>query len=98
MLKNHNGFTLIESIIGLYVCIIFCLFILPLAVTIMIKAEEAEERYRMYGIAYDQVKVFYAKETIEHDIQKDGGRYSVELSENRLCVSNAESDRVCVEP
>ncbi|TFD97530.1 competence type IV pilus minor pilin ComGE [Jeotgalibacillus salarius] len=97
MWKNHKGFTLVESILSLGICITFCLLILPLIVTIVVKADEAEERSIMYGIAYEQMKIYQVKGTVESSVVKEGGEYLIEFRPDTMCVSNEDSVRVCVQ-
>ncbi len=96
MWKNHKGFTMIESILSLGICMSFCLFIIPVIVTLTIKAEQSEEQYRMYEVAYEQIKLLESNYPVQVYSLKDGREYLIELTSGALCVQNAEEKEVCI--
>lgn len=96
MWKNHNGFTMIESILSLSICISFCLFIIPVIVLLTVKADQAEERYRMYEVAYEQVKLMQSNHHVQTHAYKDGREYVIELNTTELCIQNQEEKQVCI--
>ncbi|MDZ5712152.1 hypothetical protein [Jeotgalibacillus haloalkalitolerans] len=96
MWKNHNGFTLIECILSLSICLLFCLLILPAVVMLAVQADQAEEQSRMYEVAYEQVKLIRSSEPVQADFYKDGREYGIELSASKLCVQNKENIQVCI--
>lgn len=96
MWKNHNGFTMIESILSLCICMLFCLFMIPSIVLLTVKAGEAEERYRMYEVAYEQVKLIHSNHHVQTRSYKNGREYTIELNTSALCIRNKEEKEVCI--
>ncbi|MFB1080683.1 competence type IV pilus minor pilin ComGE [Jeotgalibacillus sp. JSM ZJ347] len=95
-MKNTKGFTLIECILSLGICIFFCLTILPVVVMLTVKADQAEERQRMFEIAYEQIKIIQFNGQIHTPVFKDGGEYVIDFDEENMCVQNQENVQVCI--
>ncbi|WP_404403779.1 hypothetical protein [Jeotgalibacillus malaysiensis] len=87
---------MIESILSLSICMSFCLFIIPVVVLLNVKADEAEERYRMYEVAYEQVKLIHSNHHVQTHSYKDGREYTIEINTSALCIRNHEEKEVCI--
>ena len=83
MLKNCNGFSLIEVFIAFNLFLWLLLFIVPQVVIVKRERNELEKERMAYNILHDQIQRYIYDRTQEEEIIRQGTSYKIFWETNR---------------
>ncbi|MBF0713231.1 type II secretion system protein [Gemella sp. GH3] len=82
-MKNNSGFTLLEVLVGIFICSIILIFLIPNLVLEYENLTDMEQKLELKCILYEEITI---NDNKEFELIRDN--YKIVVTENRATIEN----------